>query len=188
MARKFTRHNLAALKDKMEGTKHGPGIKDKYYFFDPYELPDQVKKDLKKVQFDFENYEFKNGEGYQGSTPIVGWQVSTSGLPFLGVAAGGDWEFPLFFIIYWDGKKLRGYIPTDGNTWNTDTKMAYGNDYDGMGEPSHADGKNIKKRWPDNYDIGTEFETPDHEVSSDNCPDMDPVLILADIAGHILPR
>ena len=34
----------------------------------------------------------------------------------------------MFFIIYWDGKKLRAYVPTDGNPWNTDTKEAYGND------------------------------------------------------------
>ncbi len=34
---------------------------------------------------------------------------------------------PIFFIIYWDGKALRGYIPLDGNPWNTTTKQAYGN-------------------------------------------------------------
>jgi hypothetical protein len=49
---------------------------------------------------------------------------------------------PLLFIIYWAGKKLRVYIPENGNLWNTTTKEAYGNNND-------ADLRNARKRWPD---------------------------------------
>lgn len=50
------------------------------------------------------------------------------GLSFWGCFAGGDWESSVYFIIYFDGKDLRAYVPKDGNAWNTKTKKAYGND------------------------------------------------------------
>ena len=40
---------------------------------------------------------------------------------------GGDWEIPVLFFIYWDGKKFRGYIPTKGNTFNRKEKRSLGN-------------------------------------------------------------
>ena len=99
-----------------------------------------VEKDLSKVKFDTENM---TNDGYVfGPTSILGYQLLSNKMPYYGVCAGGDWEIPLFFIIYWDGKKLRGYVPEDGNLWNTDTKEAYGND-------DTADLKNARKRWPD---------------------------------------
>lgn len=51
-----------------------------------------------------------------------------NGFTFLGVTAGGDWEEPVFFIIYFDGKGLRGYIPENGNTYNKITKTAFGSE------------------------------------------------------------
>lgn len=59
---------------------------------------------------------------------MIGFDTSNSGLPFLGFLAGGDWELPLFFIVYYDGKSLRGYIPEDGNTYNHKTNTAYGSE------------------------------------------------------------
>lgn len=47
----------------------------------------------------------------------------------------------MYFIIYWDGEKLRGYIPEDGNPWNTATREAYGNN-------EEQDTENIKERFP----------------------------------------
>ncbi len=35
-----------------------------------------------------------------------------------------------FFIIYWDGKEFRGYIPTKGNSFDRFRKIALGNDDD----------------------------------------------------------
>lgn len=87
----------------------------------PFNLGNQISKDLDKVQFDWENSEYEEGEC--GIKVLNGW-------PFLLMWAGGDWEYPVRFIIYWDGKKWRAYIPTEGNVFNKETKSAYGNEYD----------------------------------------------------------
>jgi len=109
-------------------------------------LEGKVEKDLKKVDFDWENYEYSPGETYCDEDDIGGFHTLENGLTYLGVTAGGDWEWPLFFIIYWDGKKLRGYIPKKGNVWNSITKTAYGND---CGEPEDVtDLADIKKKFP----------------------------------------
>lgn len=103
-----------------------------------------VETDLDKVVFDCENI---TSDNYTfGPTSLIGYHTLSNGMSYYGVAAGGDWETPVFFIIYWDGKNLRGYIPEDGNLWNTDTKQAYGND-------DRADLKNARKRWPDDENL-----------------------------------
>lgn len=106
-------------------------------------LTKQIEKDLSKCQFDTENVASEGCKNF-GPIELLGYNTLDNGLSYLGVCAGGDWEVPVFFIIYWDGKKLRGYIPKDGNPWNTDTKFAYGNYYEVDDEL--ADGKNLKKR------------------------------------------
>jgi hypothetical protein len=50
-----------------------------------------------------------------------------SGVPALFVHAGGDWEYPICFLIYWDGKTFRGYVPTKGQAYNKKQKAAIGN-------------------------------------------------------------
>jgi len=70
---------------------------------------------------------------------IMGFKTLDNGLTFLGLQAGGDWEHPIFFIVYSDGSQLRAYIPEKGNVFNTDTKQAFGND-------EEADAKNLLKR------------------------------------------
>jgi len=92
-------------------------------------VSDDVEKDLYKVQFDWENFEFDDKSSNVNDNTLLGFHTIND-LTFLGCYAGGDWEHPVFFIIYYDGKKLRAYIPTDGNPWNTDTKSAYGNHKD----------------------------------------------------------
>ena len=93
----------------------------------PYDLPSQVEKDLSKINFDFENYDFE--EGY--SEYPCGFRTLPNGVPVLFVNAGGDWEHPICFILYWDGKKIRGYIPEDGNVFNRKQKCAYGSEENG---------------------------------------------------------
>jgi hypothetical protein len=105
----------------------------------PYNLSETVNKDLSKIQFDFENYFIGNAdksfENYPSdcTTEIYpcGYEVLENGLPVLFVAAGGDWEFPVCFCLYWDGKSIRGYVPEEGNIFNRTTKSAYGNEDDG---------------------------------------------------------
>jgi len=48
------------------------------------------------------------------------------------INAGGDWEFPICFVLYWDGKKMRAYIPSEGNCWNKQEKCAFGSEEDGV--------------------------------------------------------
>lgn len=84
-------------------------------------------KDLGKVDFDTENFECipdKVGGDVYGYK-YGGFQTLENGLTFLGCAAGGDWQDPVFFIFYYDGKRFRGYIPKDGNSWDPKTKAAY---------------------------------------------------------------
>ena len=137
-------------------------------------LISDVTEDLKAVQFDEENFEWEAGEGYSGGT--TGFHTLPNGLTFLGITAGGDWESPLFYIIYWDGDKLRAYVPTDGNHWNTDTNTAYGSEseaLDGEEDEEKAAEENVKKRFGVNNveDLG----------------DLDMVAILADIQRNIVP-
>ena len=123
-------------------------------------LTPAVEKDLKKVDFCDENTECKKGEGY--SDGRAGFATLSNGLTILGVTAGGDWESPLFYCIYYDGRGLRAYIPTEGNPWNTKTKKAYGNDEGADGDEETAGGgrsdeDNCQKRFcfsdPSNVNI-----------------------------------
>ena len=50
-----------------------------------------------------------------------------NGFCWLGINAGGNWEKPLFFIIYYDGKTFRGYVPLLGNVFNSMNMKALGN-------------------------------------------------------------
>lgn len=143
MSRTFVKITLDELKDK---------IKD-IYSLEGYHslrsLTSTVENDLSKVAFDTENITGIDDSHTFGPDELIGFHVLPNGMPYLGVAAGGDWEIPVFFIIYWDGKKLRGYIPEKGNLWNTTTKAAYGND-------ETADLKNCCKRWPDHFNMDME--------------------------------
>ena len=74
-----------------------------------------IKKDFKGIHFDWENYD------------IVGDVRTTKGVPYQLFYAGGDWEIPVYFMVYYDGKRIRVYVPTVGNTWRQDLKQALGN-------------------------------------------------------------
>ena len=76
-----------------------------------------ICKDFKNIKFDNEN------------TEVIKFHDENE-YPYIVASSGGDWEIPVIFIIYWDGKKIRVYIPKKGNTWRFDTKSALGN-YDG---------------------------------------------------------
>lgn len=71
--------------------------------------------DISKIDYDTENI------------GAVGKIESINGLTYLKCYAGGDWEDPILFFIYWDGNKFRGYIPTYGNSYNRKYKRAFGN-------------------------------------------------------------
>lgn len=75
----------------------------------------KISSDISKFEFDLENIM----DGSYGTTE--------SGIPYFTVECGGDWEIPVLVFIYWDGKSLRGYVPTRGNTINLNNKSALGN-------------------------------------------------------------
>jgi hypothetical protein len=83
--------------------------------------------DVAKIEFDTENFQAKPYTGLAYNDLLGPQQIGD--LAFVGCSAGGDWEFPVFMIFYLDqnGKTWRGYIPTDGNVYNTKTKRAIGN-------------------------------------------------------------
>lgn len=85
---------------------------------------DLIRDDLKDVDFDWENFSCEPN----GSLDAWGGiHTMHNGLTFIACWAGGDWECPVCFILYWDGKDLRGYIPDEGNLWNRGKQRAYGN-------------------------------------------------------------
>ncbi len=116
-----------------------------------------------KVKVSFENHSVNGFEEFCDGRLVV-----------LELSAAGDWEKFFQFYIYWDGEDVRCYIPTDGNPWNTDTKRAYGNDFE-------ADKKNLIKRYP-GYDSCEQF------IDVFDIPDPDDNLIKKEIEKRILHR
>lgn len=111
--RKAPKITLKELKDKLEP------VWDEF----PDSLPNAAEKDLEKVLFDWENYEYTGAGYYDG---ICGPKLLSNGLPVWFVNAGGDWESPIIFILYWSGKGIRAYIPDEGNTFDKEYMAAYG--------------------------------------------------------------
>jgi hypothetical protein len=130
-------------------------------FYDGKYLSPTIEKDLAKVEFDAENSDWDN------SWKITGFKTLASGLTCLCFRAGGDWEYPIAYVVYYDGTKLRAYIPSGGNHYNRKTKKAYGND--------------------DSYD-GTEdeFEKCEGIKEDDVDEDKDVKDFWADVEGHIV--
>ena len=119
--RKFGKITSTELENKITSILDGRNINN---------LLKQIGNDL-KIEFDFENWDYDPGayddyNGLMGSKSIL---INNKEFNFIGFAAGGDWEFPVYFIVYHDGKKLRAYVPTNGNCFNPRTKRAWGNSY-----------------------------------------------------------
>lgn len=95
----------------------------------PYEMPAKIEEDLKKVDFDFENCTMWDDLTEENS--FVGYPCGhmelSDGLHVAFLSAGGDWEFPVCFVLYLaPNNQIRAYIPVDGNAWNKEYKCAYG--------------------------------------------------------------
>lgn len=87
----------------------------------------KVLEDLKSfVNFDLENCSSTTLFGKSiDNVKMVNYQ-NIGDFPFCGYTAGGDWEHPLFFIVYYDENELRGYVPTCGNIFYLPEKAAFG--------------------------------------------------------------
>lgn len=133
MARKAPKISIEDLKAKIGAAIVKIGAEE----YEPEELEDPfdrafgyflsesqtLRDDLGKIQFDFENW----SEPTEVSE-VMGWHTLDNGFSFLGCWAGGDWECPVHFILYWDGKAVRGFVPEDGNTFNVKYRTAYGSE------------------------------------------------------------
>lgn len=157
MSRFFVPISVNELKKKIEIAIGEDG--------DYHRLTPVIEKDLSKIKFSSENFICD-----QSSENFTGYHMLSNGLAIFSFQAGGDWEYVIWACIYFDGKKLRAYIPDWGNTWNTDTKAAYGNDH-------KADLKNARKRWPVQY-------PPDLEVDED----VEPIGNTDEMAKDIMDR
>ena len=155
MARHFESISIEDLKQKIDKVEY---------------IYEAVQGDL-KVNFDFENLSTSSKDF--GPESLMGYHTTENGLTYCGMCAGGDWEMPVFFLVYWDGKKLRAYIPKEGNPWNSITKEAYGND-------DEKDLEDVKKRYPDLIDDEDDF-------SMDSL-DFDEDLIRKDFENRIHPK
>lgn len=146
-------------------------------------------KDVEKVQVDVENVESH------------GLHTLSNGLAYYAFDSGGDWELPVYMIVYWDGKSLRGYIPKDGNVWNTVTNKAYGNDQEDEEYPEiYGDPRAklnlqfvvdlLEKEWNQNkrsdaHNIMTRFGLIGHKTGEGPDPEFDLPKIEMDILGRI---
>ncbi len=97
----------------------------------PEQYHGRLEQDLSVVIIADENVGWgdDNAGCCSGLYKLVGFHTLPNGLTFLGIESSGDWEFPVFLIVYWDGNDLRGYVPKKGNVWNKTTNRAYGNDH-----------------------------------------------------------
>lgn len=89
---------------------------------------EQMFDDLEKIIFDHENRIPRQDFSLLATTQNLGLRTTSTGISYLIVSAGGDWEEPVRYIIYHDGRGLRCYIPNQGNTFNPEYKTAFGSE------------------------------------------------------------
>lgn len=137
-------------------------------------LTRQIIKDI-NIKFSNENCGYEK-DGLRFEEEIIGYNTLRNGLTYLGCWSAGDWESPVFYIIYFNGKKLRAYVPKNGNTWNTLTREAYGNN-------AVKDIKNINERWPEYLE---DYDDPD-DFEASNAPDWDEKEIIKELEEKFQP-
>lgn len=91
-----------------------------------------VKKDLSKIDVDFENAEYiSEYHDLPGVKSLEDFEMIGSdagAFPVAWCVCHGEWEYPLAFVLYIGQEgELRAYIPKDGNVYNKKAKAAYGN-------------------------------------------------------------
>lgn len=131
----------------------------------------KVTEDLSKINVDFENALMDQDPAY---SKIMGLQTLPNGFTFLGGIIGGDWQLPVYAIIYHDGKSFRGYIPNHGNTYNPYNKSAFGDD-------PEVDRQFMKDNYPDSV--------PDDAMFPEDMQDIirfDPDVLLKEIQTRLI--
>lgn len=124
--RYFKRITIDELKDKVESKK--ATFSEDFDRYDYRQLTRQIEKDL-NVDFDCENLD-DSPYGIESKDKFLGYHTLENGLTFLGISAGGDWQCAVYWIIYYDGFKLRAYVPKCDWNYNLKTKEAHDGEED----------------------------------------------------------
>lgn len=94
------------------------------------ECATKVFNDLCKINFSLENMTLDSQEPFGDFTgdQARDWlgPQAWGDLTIIGFMGGGDWESPVAFVVYYDGKDFRGYVPTEGNSFDVASKSAIG--------------------------------------------------------------
>lgn len=114
------------------------------------DLIPEVAKDWSKIDFSTENLD------------VTAERTTPDGVPYLQIRTGGDWETPLVAILYFDGRKLRGYVPKDGNTYNRRAKAAFGNSDDDAEQAAKQFGRPFTS---DTIDVKPDYALIDADVA-----------------------
>lgn len=110
---------------------------------------DIITKDIKYL-IDTENIDtdgtYMDIDSISTGESYLGIHTLSNGLTFLGTVMGGDWEIPAIVIYYYDGKNIRAYVPTYGNTVNVDFKTAFGSEFDSYVDCQKVYNKYVKEK------------------------------------------
>lgn len=112
------KHNGGAYREDDEGVTY-----DEYAFVIIHEDP-TVNAD-QKYHIYFENF---FGEDSAFCDTFSGFHTLDNGLTYYGFNGGADGDMDTFGILYYDGKKIRLYFPTYGNSINAKYKCALFNE------------------------------------------------------------
>lgn len=86
--------------------------------------------DLNQINVDMENMTCDSDSEYGKS--VAGENLlnlqDNGKFAFFGFQLGGDWEYPVYAMVYYDGERLRVYYPTCGNPINVKYRCAYGSE------------------------------------------------------------
>lgn len=102
-----------------------------------YKRPDDDMLIPWEYRFGDENIDFSRDWGKDTEIANQYLGIHTLGkLTFCGMEVGGDWEVPIFMMLYWDGTAIKLYIPRRGNTFNADALCGLGSEGDVFGDYS----------------------------------------------------
>lgn len=98
-----------------------------YYYYGEALSKIRRTQGMDDVEFSSENIILETTDYHGNGKEFIGPRMFGN-IPGVGCMTGGDWEWPVFFVIYLgtDGE-LYSYIPREGNCYNFETKAAFGN-------------------------------------------------------------
>ena len=140
---------------------------------------DAIAEGLDAVEFTLENGECDpDSPGSEHWGTLIGPRRFGK-LAGVGCYGGGDWEYPIFFVVYLDAdrKTLRSYVPKDGNVWNYTTKAAFGN--------NEEIDTTVLANWLRQNKSDVKFDEDRLDPASDARVMFDEEKILGDIEKHI---